>query len=534
MQRHGHPAAWPACLFAAALFAGAGAAAAATPASATAIEIDEFRVEGNTVLDPRAIEETVYPFLGPGRTATDVEHARAALTALYQSRGYQTVSVVIPPQHVTQGIVYLTVVQQTVERLRVVGAHHVEPAVLKGQVPSLHKGQVPNMNAVKHDVLAMNTLPDRTVTPSFRPGRAPNTLDVDLDVQDSLPLHGSLELNDRRSVGTTALRLNGSLSYDNFFQRGDTGSVFFQVAPSNPSDSRVVGGSYLFHIPDTTLALLLSYVSSDSNVSTVGDLDVVGKGDIATVQLQVPLGTYDNFIHSLTAGIAYKKLDENDITGSSATEAAASARYPVTYYPVSLGYEADWSGTHAQTSLTAGLTFGLRGLGSTDSQFALKRADANQNFTDLRVGFNRTQTLPHDVQIYLNATAQISADALLSTEQLDIGGLDTVRGYLESEALGDQGIAGQLELRSPSIGKYFAKAIDAWRFHAFIDGGNVSLHQALNQQASSYTLSSVGVGTRIALFGYLNADLEDAFLLSRGPDSRAGSNRVLFRLYGSF
>ena len=531
------------CMLAATLLAGASrTAAAATQAIDGAhpppIEIDEFRVEGNTVLDTTAIEETVYPFLGPGRTATDVEHARAALAALYQTRGYQTVSVVIPPQHVTQGIVYLTVVQQTVARLRVVGAHHVEPAVLKRQVPSLHKGQVPNMNAVRHEVLAMNTLPDRTVTPSFRPGRVPDTLDVDLDVQDSLPLHGSLELNNRRSVGTTALRLNGSLSYDNFFQRGDTGTIFFQVAPSNTADSRVVGGSYLYHVHDTVLALLLSYVSSDSNVNTVGDLDVVGKGDIATLQLQVPLGTFDGFIHSFTAGISYKKLDENDITGASSTEAAASARYPVTYYPVSLGYEADWSGARSQTSLTAALTFGLRGLGSTDSQFALKRAYANQNFTDLRVGFTRTQTLPHDVQIYLNATGQLSADALLSTEQLNLGGLDTVRGYLESEALGDQGLAGQLELRSPSIAKYVdkyvIKYIDTWRFHAFLDGGNVSLHQPLTQQASSYTLSSAGIGTRISLFGYLNATLEDAFLLSRGPNSRAGSNRVLFRLYGSF
>jgi hemolysin activation/secretion protein len=498
-----------------------------------AIELDEIRVDGNSVLPPEQIEETVYPFLGPGKTATDVEHARAALLRLYQQRGYQTVAVTIPPQRVTQGIVYLKVVEQPLERVRVVGAHYVEPAVLRHQARSLKKGKVINFNALKTDVAALNVLPDRSVTPSLRPGRAPNTVDVDLDVQDSLPLHGTLELDNRRSADTTALRLNGSLSYDNFFQRGDTGTVFFQVAPENTADASVVGGSYLFHIPDSILAVLLSYTNSNSNVSTVGNLNVVGKGQIATLQVQVPLGITDGFIQSFDASIAYKRLDENDIEGASSGSPSA-ATYPLTYYPVTLAYEGDWIGPNSRTSLNAGATFGLSGLGSQDSQFDNKRKYANQNFADLRISLSRTQDLPHGFQLYANSVAQISADPLVSTEQLDIGGLDSVRGYLESEALGDQGAALQVEARSPSIARYFGKPVDQWRFHLFSDIGNVSIHRALFDQASSYTLSSVGVGTRISLFGYLNATLEDAILLSRGPNSRSGTNRVLFRLYGSF
>jgi hemolysin activation/secretion protein len=509
-----------------------------SPASAKApppvsVQLDEIRVDGNTVLDPRAIEETVYPFLGPDRTATDIEHARAALAALYRDRGYQTVAVVTPPQRVTQGIVYLTVIEQPIERLRVVGARHVEPAVLKRQAPSLHKGKVPNFNAVKRDIARLNALPDRTVTPAFRPGRAPNTVDVDLDVQDSLAMHGTLELDNRRSVDTTSLRLNGSLSYDNFFQRGDTANIFFQVAPENTNDSRVLGGSYLFHVPDSVLSVLASYVNSDSNVTTVGDLSVVGKGQIATVQLQVPLGLQNNFIQSFTAAIAYKDLGENDILGA-ASQAPGSAQYPLTYYPVTLGYEGDWISDRSRTSLTAAVTLGLSGLGSQDAQFNDRRKYADQNFSYLRVNLSRTQDLPHGVQLYADASGQASADSLVSTEQFNLGGLDTVRGYLESEALGDQGADLQLEARSPSIAKYLSTHIDSWRFHLFADIGNVSIHRALIGQASSYTLSSVGIGTRVTLFGYLNASLEDAYLLSRGPDSQAGSDRVLFRLYGSF
>ena len=67
----------------------ASAPAAPAPATSTApagsspaprpFFIQEYRVTGSKLLTPAEIGETVYPFLGPGRTVDDVEGARAAL-----------------------------------------------------------------------------------------------------------------------------------------------------------------------------------------------------------------------------------------------------------------------------------------------------------------------------------------------------------------------------------------------------------------------------------------------------------------------
>ncbi|MEW2874902.1 POTRA domain-containing protein, partial [Pseudomonas aeruginosa] len=62
-------------------------------APAPSVNINEYIVRGNTVLDPRQIERVVEPFLGPGRTLADVEKARDAVHALYQQAGYQSVYV---------------------------------------------------------------------------------------------------------------------------------------------------------------------------------------------------------------------------------------------------------------------------------------------------------------------------------------------------------------------------------------------------------------------------------------------------------
>jgi hypothetical protein len=62
----------------------------------------------------------------------------------------------------------------------------------------------------------------------------------------------------------------------------------------------------------------------------------------------------------------------------------------------------------------------------------------------------------------------------------------------------------------------------------------VAIRDVTAGQRSSSGLSSVGVGTRVNLWGYLNGAVQDAQVLNNGPDTRAGTNRVLFRVYGEF
>ena len=111
------------------LAAGAAWAQAAAPADAAAaaadqrrVNVNEYIVRGNTVLEARDIEKAVYPYLGPDRTLSDIEAAREALQTIYQERGYQSVYVDLPEQQVADGIVFLQVSETKVGRVRVVGA----------------------------------------------------------------------------------------------------------------------------------------------------------------------------------------------------------------------------------------------------------------------------------------------------------------------------------------------------------------------------------------------------------------------------
>lgn len=518
----------------------AGCVLAAQAARATeTFDLNEIRIDGSTVLPQDQVEETVYPFLGPGKSAADVEAARRALQEAYSKAGYITVSVA-QARWVDRadGVIGLHVIERPVERLRVKGARYFVPDAVRAGAPSLKPGTVPNMNQVKYDLVGLNQLPDRTVQPSLKPGRHPDTVDVDLDVVDKLPVHGTLELNNRYNADTTPLRLNASLTYSNLFQRGDSATVSYTVAPENVRDAEIESASYLFHIPDSRMSLLFTYLHSNSNVVALGTTDVAGRGDTAGFRLLIPLGSQTDgastFTHSISVGWDYKRYYELDTFLTNNTSGTA----PVTYYPLNAAYAANWTGPKSTTDLNASVELGLGVFGSNIEQYDNKRYLAPPGWSLLRVSLTREQDLPYDVQLWGSLSGQESTDPLVSSEQIALGGADSIRGYLEAESLGDYGAYLQSELRSPDLKKYLGSytwdPITTWRFHLFADTGVVGLRDPTPGQRTSNGLSSVGVGTRVNLWGYLNGQVQDAQALNNGPNTKAGTNRVLFRVFGEF
>jgi hemolysin activation/secretion protein len=504
----------------------ASAAVAATPAGT--LTINEFTVTGNHLLSEDAVDNAVYPFLGPGQTVKSVDAARAALQKLYSDAGYQTVAVEIPPQHVQGGVVILQVVEEKVGRLRVNGSRYFSLNKIKDQAPSLAPGTVPNFNRVKHDVIALNQWPDRQVIPTLQAGVAPRTVDVDLNVKDTLPLHGSLELNNRYSADTKPLRLDASLSYDNLFQRGDTVNLSFQTAPQSSKDAEVFSGSYLARVPGIDWASLLLYgLISNSNVATVGATNVVGKGQVVGVRGVFTLPGAPGFFDTLSAGMDYKHFDQNVTLGN------ATLPTPITYYPITASYSASWQGKTGQTQFDIGPTFSVRGLGSDPNTFDNKRYEAESNFVYLRGDLSRLQNLPAGFQAFAKTQFQLSNEPLINSEQFSVGGQDTVRGYLESEVLGDNAIIGSLEIRTPEITVLGPKVTD-WRAFGFAEGGQASILQPLSQQQAIFDLASIGIGTRIELVDHLNGSVDLALPLMTSVDTKAGHARVEFRVWVAF
>jgi hemolysin activation/secretion protein len=492
--------------------------------------IQEYRVEGGGKLLSKIETETaVYPFLGPYRTAADVEQARAALEQAYRDKGYQTVTVQIPAQHARTGIIFLQVQQGQVGRLNVTGSRYFSIDEIKREAPSLQEGQSPNFSQVTHDLGVLNELSDRRVTPTLKPGEIPGTVDVDLAVKDTPPIHGSLEINNRYSTGTTPLRLNGSVNYDNLWQLGHSIGASFQLSPEDVSEVKVFSGYYSAHVPGVDwLTLMLQGTNQDSNVNTLGGIGVAGKGSVIGGRAIISLPQMKNYYQSVSLGIDYKHFNQDlTVAGSDSTT-------PVTYYPFSAAYSGSWIEKGNETDLNASVNLGIRGLGSDEAQFNENRSQASGSFIYFRGDLSHTHELPGGFQVFVKAQGQASGDPLVNSEQFSGGGLGTVRGYLESEELGDNGIFGSMEVRTPSLGDVLGKTVDEWRFYVFGEGGVLTIQDALPEQQEQFRLASVGLGTRIKLMTHYNGSLDVGLPLDNGTTTNAYEPLLTFRVWGEF
>ncbi|MFP3270939.1 MAG: ShlB/FhaC/HecB family hemolysin secretion/activation protein [Paraburkholderia sp.] len=506
----------------------APAAAAPAPANAqgqpSSFDVNEFIVRGNTTLQSLDIEKAVYPFEGPGRTLADVNAARDALQKVYQDKGYQSVVVELPQQQVKNGVIVLQVVEAKVGRLRVEGAKYDSPQAIREAVPALTEGAVPDFTAAQQQLTDLNKSPDRQVVPVLKPGTLPQTVDVDLKVDDQSPAHGSLELNNDQSPDTSVLRTVASLSYSNLWQLGHVISGSFLLAPQHPQDAQVYSFSYLAPLQGTNWSLLATAYHSNSNVASLGGTNVLGKGTSFGFTAIYALPSTDTYSQSVSIEIDHKHFDEDD------TIAGTTSSAPLTYVPVTLAYNGQLTRKNSQTSFSASVTTNIRGIGSDADAWDNKRYNATADFIYGKFSVNHTQDLDHDIQVNGRVSGQFANSPLVSSEQFSAGGINTVRGYLEAEDTADSGVIGSVELRSPSIAKYVGSAVNEWRFLTFVDAAHLWLLSPLPEQISSFNMVSAGLGTRMQLMKYTSADLEMAFPLKAGTFTKAYNPR--FDFYG--
>jgi hemolysin activation/secretion protein len=162
---------------------------------------------------------------------------------------------------------------------------------------------------------------------------------------------------------------------------------------------------------------------------------------------------------------------------------------------------------------------------------------ARQSFIALKLDAETTRTFGPDLQLNARLTGQWSPDPLISNEGFSLGGMSSVRGYYESEAIGDYGFAYQTELRSPDLAAMLGGGlINELRFLAFVDAGYVGIHHPLESQIATRNtwLSSIGLGGRIKLFNHLNGAVDVGTPLKSGPESNSGDIFVRFRIQGEF
>ncbi len=474
----------------------AGAAVAQLPVVAPKFEIKQFEVVGNTLLPQKRIDAAVAPFLGAGREFGDIQRALEALEDTYRNAGFGIVQVTLPEQDITRGIVRFNVLEAKIGKVTIEGNQFFSDRNIRWSLPFLKEGETPNSRDIAVNLQMLTEQPAKQTTVLLRSGEKDGEVDATVRVADVKPWSALVSIDNTGTNSTGVYRLGAGFQYANLTGHDDVINVQYVTSPTGGhwSDVKIFGTGY--HLPLYSLksSIDLFYGYSNVNSGTVAGLFAVsGSGTIMGGRWNYYLPKIADYEHKIWLGFNW-----NDYH-NSVTAAGVGLVPDIVTHPVNLTYTGLWRLPTSELGFYGSLVRNLPG-GTDGGQatFNQTRANAPAGYFLSRAGINFVQQLPYDLQIRAKIGGQMTSESLIPAEQYGLGGPDSVRGFLLRQVADDKGVDGQFEFYSPDFGNAPGFGGIRIRALAFFDWGYVKRNNPLPGEITSYTLSSTGVGLRIA------------------------------------
>ena len=519
------------------------------------VAVSEFKVSGNSLLSQAKLDAALLPFLGE-RSLDELKQAALAVQDLYRQAGYGGVIAYLPEQSGPAGVASIKVLEGRITRVNISGNQAFSSANIRRSLPLLAPGLTPQVVLIDAQIQLANENPAKQVAVSLEAGQHPGEVDVQVSVSERPARRWSLGLDNTGNASTGRLRSNLSMVQADLWDLDHVLSLQFQFAPEKPRAVAVASASYRvpFYAQGLTLDgfLARSNVDGGSSSTAAGPLQFNGRGEIAAVRLSQHLPRQGEVDQRITLGLDQRVYLNDCRIGGLPAGACGSAGESVSVHPLSLEYQAQRGGENPLgLNFSAVHNLALGGRYGSAAQFEAVRAGAPRRYVSLRTNLFGGLALPGGWQLQGRLNGQYSPDALVSGEQLGLGGANSVRGYEEREIVGDSGFFGALELHGPDVSKRLsgifgerasgavagAGAVPAFdlRLLAFTDAGRVRNQGGLpcRDVQTTCSLASFGLGTRLSA-GPLQVRFDVAQALRAGQRTAANDLSVHFMVNYSF
>lgn len=473
-------------------------------------KLNKIVFQGNTVYSDKKLLKLADGLVGKDVHLDDVMDLTIRLSRYYQSHGYLTSYAYLAPQEITDGVVVINIKESKIAQKEIAGnrwekEYYLRTIALGGK--GLGDEKVFNSKALQGAMKNINREAYLKGSAEITKNKDDDTV-LKLNVADRFPLKLSFAWDDFGRDYTGRQRVTGIAGLDNVTGYGDkiyVGTILSQDSTGALAGYQIPVGPY-----GTRLALDYSY-SSVCIGGPYRDYGITGHATDYAVRLIQPI------INTATKEVsASVSVDALSSSNSYASASSADSNYNLRV--LRTGLFGMFDDKHGRTISSVGVDMGLNGLGSSDNQ----EGGRQSAFYKVVASLARIQRLPKNCLGIFRINGQYSPQSLYSAEQMYLGGVYSVRGYQPSEILGDYGMNGTFEIRTPVPGlqKVLPKKVKSWsdkvKLAAFYDWGFVNEHHTLyNYGYEQNFISSVGVGT------YVN--LTDAIYVQMGIGIPIGS-----------
>lgn len=480
--------------------------------------LEKINFEGNTKISDAELEELAREVLGEDIFFDELLAVCQNVTNLYHDKGFLTSYATVPPQRIVDGVATIKIIESKVGELSIEGEKWTREWYLKHIImgkAGLREGDVFNAKNLQRAMKEINREDYVQVQTDIEreQGGEENTA-ITLNVRDRFPVNINFTYDDYGRKYTGEQRFSFLLGMDNLTGLGD--KIYGGTILSSGSTGWLAG----YSLPVSSYGTRLSFDFSDSHVRLGGPYRAAGvKGNAQSYffKLTHPLvqtAKSDLFLYS-----GYDLVNANTAYNNEYGNKNYLSDYTLHVWRTGLYGMTDdnygrWIGNFA-------FDFGI---GGTDKMYS----DANKTFVKFGANVTRAQRMFKRSMGIVRVGGQYSPQNLFAAEQMQLGGPYTMRGYQPAEILGDYGVSGTVEYRTPLplLDKVWPWLDDRLRLAAFYDWGWAGTNN--NVYGSGTFLHSVGCGGYLYLTDWLSAQVGIGFPLT--SDHKEGTARFYFSL----
>jgi hemolysin activation/secretion protein len=429
------------------------------------------------------------PYMGKKVSFADLNTIIQNMTRQYREAGYVFSRVVLPPQKIKDGVVYVNAVEGRVGRVDVVGEYNDDGGLIKALADKIRTSGPANTKEIERYLLLIDDLPGVTAKAFIKPSSTQGAGDLTIAIEEDT-FEGSATVENRGSRYIGPWRADVVGAFNNVFGLHDRTTL--RVLGAQPLDELKFGEiTHEQQIGSDGLRVKGRYaVTATEPGGALSSLGIQGDSNLFDLETTYPLLRGRQMNLSLLGGFTHNDTT-TDLSGLTiANDRVRTAR---------LGGRFDLadalSGVN-QFELTG--TKGLDWFNASDDGLGRSRANAEHDGVRFNATASRLQALPvPNLSLYLSATGQYSHDPLLASEEFTVGGGAYGRAFDAGELAGDKGYATALEVRYGE--PVDSNIITGYELYSFVDYGKVSNINPVVGEAANDSLTSVGVGTRFNL-----------------------------------
>ena len=477
----------------------------------------------------RSLTKELAPFIGKALTKENLIEIKREILLYYRSHNYPVITVHVPGQDITTGVLKLVITEGVLGEVIVEGNEYFPSQLLQDYI-TLHPGEVIDESILLNDVQFINRNPFRRADIIYTPGKKKQTTDVKLLVQDRRPyrIYSGFENSGlvliERNRWFAGLNWGNAWGIDHQFSYQYMTSLDFKRFQAHV-------GQYIIPLPWWKHMLTIfggySYVHVRLNQGVANSRN---KGDSGQVSLRyaMPLWPGEYILHGITLGFDYKTTN-NTLQYSEKSPIYGES---INLTQIVLGYNLTMEYDFYKTAFDGDFFYspGKWLSHQTTQDYQLYRAYAKSTYLYFRGKWDNLFQLPRDFSLACNVKGQVATQNLLPSEMFGVGGYNTVRGYEERMLNGDHAIVTNFEARSPTINWNQPRKKEGLQIVAFLDYGATFINKTAPGQRNFDFLISMGPGFRYTIGPYFSAFLDWGIKLHEAHRFGPSHGRVHFNV----